>query len=305
MDELPIPDLLVGNESSEILCLMTSRGCPYKCIFCATGWHKNVHWMSPERVVETIIFHLEKYPRLRRVKFWDDLFTVNLKRVEEIARLFDDKGLTDILNVTVSTRADQINENLLKILLRMNCDHVCMGLESGSDNTLKYIQKKTTVQKNRRAVELLKDYGIYSESGFIVGFPYETNQDIQQTYDFIKSVPIEKIQVFLPVPYPGTRLWESAFESGLVSEDMDWEKLDLIATMAHPKSVLSDFVVISETLSKEELYRWLIKFRRLRKWKTFKFALSLLVRDPSIIFQRLKREISFRIRKIRYLWNFG
>ena len=305
LDELPIPDLLVENESTDILCLMTSRGCPYKCAFCATGWHRNVHWMSPERVVETIEFHTDKYPHLRRVKFWDDLFTIKHKRVERIVELLEEKGLNRRLRFTICTRADHVNETLLKLLKRMNCTHVSMGLESGCDRTLKYIKKLCTVETNRRATELLSAYNFDSESSFIVGFPHETNDDIQETYNFIKSIPIKKIQVFLPIPYPGTLLWRYAFQKGLVSEDMDWEKLDLIATMANPKSVLSDFVVISETLSKEELYRWLIKFRRLRKWKTFKFALSLLVRDPSIIFQRLKREVSFRIRKIRYLWNFG
>jgi len=305
LDELPIPDLLAENESTDILCLMTSRGCPYKCAFCATGWHRNVHWMSPERVIETIEFHTNKYPQLRRVKFWDDLFTIKHKRVERIVELLEEKGLTRRLRFTICTRADHVNETLLKLLKRMNCTHVSMGLESGCDRTLKYIKKLCTVETNRRATELLSTYNFDSESSFIVGFPYETNEDIRETYEFIKSIPIRKIQVFLPIPYPGTVLWEYALRREFVSEDMEWEKLDLIATMADPKSVLTDFVVISEKVSKEELYHWLMKFRRLRKWKTFKFALLLLVNDPSIIFQRLKREVRFRIQKMRYLWNIG
>lgn len=305
LDELPIPDLLGENRGTDLLCLMTSRGCPYKCVFCATGWHKSVHWMSPEKVVETIWFHAEKYPQLRRVKFWDDLFSIKHKRVERIVELLEEKGLTQRLRFTICTRADHVNEALLGLLKRMNCTHVSMGLESGSDKTLKYINKRCTAETNRHAVELLSAYGFDSESSFIVGFPYETNEDIRETYEFIKSIPIRKIQVFLPIPYPGTVLWEYALRREFVSEDMEWEKLDLIATMADPKSVLTDFVVISETVSKEELYHWLMKFRRLRKWKTFKFAMLLLVNDPSIIFQRLKREVRFRIQKMRYLWNIG
>lgn len=300
LDELPIPDFLSNNRNTDILCLMSSRGCPYKCSFCATGWHKNVHWISPERVVETIEYHVKRYPHIRRVKFWDDLFTIKHDRVERIAELLEEKGLTSRLRFTICTRADHINERLLVLLKRMNCTHVSMGLESGSKNTLKFIKKLCTVETNRRAVELLSFHGFDSESSFIIGFPHETNEDIQETYDFIKSIPIKKIQVFLPIPYPGTELWRHALESGHVSEDMDWEKLDLIATMANPRAVLDDLVVISATLSRKELYGWLMKFRRLRKWKTFKFAMCLLIRDPSLIFQRLKREIRFRIRKMRY-----
>lgn len=300
LDELPIPDFLSHNKNTDILCLMSSRGCPYKCSFCATGWHKDVHWMSPEKVVETIEYHVRKYPHIRRVKFWDDLFTVKYDRVERIVELLEEKGLASRLRFTICTRADHVNKKLLVLLKRMNCTHVSMGLESGSENTLKFIRKLCTVETNRRAVELLSSNGFDSESSFIIGFPHETNEEIQETYDFIKSIPIDKIQVFLPIPYPGTELWRYALESGGVSEDMEWEKLDLIATMANPKAVLDDLVVISETLSRKELYRWLMKFRRLRKWKTFKFAMSLLIRDPALIFQRLKREIRFRIRKMRY-----
>lgn len=300
LNQLPVPDLLYGNEQSDILCLMSSRGCPYNCSFCATGWHRNVHWMSPEKIVETIQYHVERYPKIRRVKFWDDLFTVNLKRVEMLAELFNKHGFNKTLNVTVCTRSDHVNEPLVKLLKKMNCDHVSMGLESGSDDTLKYIAKKTTVKQNEAAVRLLNRYGIYSESSFIIGFPHETETDIQKTYDFIKAIPINKIQVFLPIPYPGTRIWRYAEEHGLVSEQMDWKRLDLIATMNDPKSILTDFVVISKNLSPKTLYGWLLRFRRLRKIKTFKFALLLLFKNPGIIFQRLRREIVFFYRKIRY-----
>jgi radical SAM superfamily enzyme YgiQ (UPF0313 family) len=298
MDELPIPDFLIGNENTDLLCLMSSRGCPYRCSFCATGWHNSVHWLSPERLIETIEYHLERYPRLRRVKFWDDLFTVKYNRVERIVELLEEKGLTRQLSFTICTRADHINEPLLRLLKRMNCTHVSMGLESGNDKTLSYINKKCTVATNRRAVELLATYKFDSESSFIVGFPEETHEDIQQTYDFIKRVPIKKIQVFLPIPYPGTQLWQYAMNRGLVSENMKWETLDLIATMANPSSVLKDYVILSEKLSRKELYRWLVKLRRIRKWKTFKFALFLLVKNPFIIYQRLRREISFYTRKV-------
>jgi len=299
LDELPIPDLLLGN-NNDLLCLMTSRGCPYNCVFCATGWHKSVHWMSPEKVVETIEFHVKKYPGLRAVKFWDDLFTVKYNRVERIVELLEQKGLSRRLRFSICTRADHITEELLTLLKRMNCNHVSMGLESGCDKTLRYIKKNCTVEINRRAVELLSSNGFDSESSFIVGFPRETNEDIEETFNFIKSVPIKKIQVFLPIPYPGTKLWEDALRQEMVSEDMEWEKLDLIATMANPRFVLTDFVVISETLSREQLYEWLKKLRLLRKWKSFRFAMSLLVRSPSIIFQRLKREVLFGIRRMRF-----
>jgi Fe-S oxidoreductase len=300
IDSLPIPDLLLNNEKNDILCLMTSRGCPYQCAFCATGWHNNVHWMSPEKVVETIIFHVQKYPHLRTVFFWDDLFTVKLDRVRQIVQLLEADGLTKRLNYILCTRADHVNDDLLKLLVRMNCVHISMGLESGCDSTLNYINKRTTAAMNRRALELINSYHIHSSSSFVIGFPHETNEDIRQTYEFVKSVPINNIQVFLPIPYPGTRIWQYSLERGLVSEDMDWEQLDLIATMNEPQAVLHRFVVISEKLTRQEIYQWLIKFRRLRYRKIITFTILLLIKDPMIIINRLKRELLFFFRKIKY-----
>ncbi len=294
LDDLPIPDLLLGNEDTDTLCLMTSRGCPYRCVFCATGWHKNVRWFSPGRVIETIKFHTDKYPGIRRIKFWDDLFTVNTRRIEEIVVLLEANGLTEKVNYSIATRTDHINEELLHLLRRMNCIHVSMGMESGSEKTLAYIKKGLKVEANRKAAELLHKHRLYSEASFIIGFPYETEEDILQTYSFIKSIPLSKVQIFLPVPYPGTGLWDYALQKSLVTENgMNWEALDLIATMYKPRQVLDRFVVLSEKLSRKHLYLLLKKFGRLAKFKTFQYALVLLIRNPEIIFSRLRREIKF------------
>lgn len=298
LDQLPIPDLIQGNDGTDLLCLMTSRGCPYRCIFCATGWHKNVHWMSPETLIKTIEVHLEKYPNIRRVKFWDDLFTVKLSRVEKIVELILDRQLNKRLTFSVCTRADHINETLLTLLKEMNCTHVSMGLESGSDNTLKYIDKRCGSDINQQAIELLSAHHFSSEASFIIGFPFETNDDIQQTYNFIKESPIDKFQFFLPVPYPGTGLWQYAEKKGLVSEEMEWKKLDLIATMTNHKSVLKELIVMSEKLTRQELYEWMARFHRLSLIKTARYTLRLLMKDPLVIFYRLKREVLFSVRKL-------
>ncbi|MDF1535689.1 MAG: radical SAM protein [bacterium] len=295
LDSLPVPDLLQGNEKTDTLCIMTSRGCPYRCVFCATGWHRNVRWFSPEKVLETIKYHAERYPALQRVKFWDDLFTVKKERVRRIVDLLEEEGLTARFNYSVATRADHISEELLHQLKRMNCIHVSLGMESGSNRTLEYINKGTTVETNRKAALMLRRFDLFSESSFIIGFPEETREEIMETYDFIRATPLNKVQVFLPVPYPGTKLWEHALAKGLVSEtvDMDWEALDLIATMYRPRQVLDRFIVLSEILSKQELYKLLRKFGRLARVKTFLYALILLRRNPRILINRFMRELVF------------
>lgn len=301
---LPVPDLLYGNEGSDTLCLMSSRGCPYRCVFCATGWHRSVRWFSPEKVLETIEFHVQKYPSIKRIKFWDDLFTVKKNRVESIVELLEQRGLTEKINYSVATRTDHIDEDLLVLLKRMNCIHISMGMESGSNTTLEYINKGFKAETSRRAAELVDQYGFYSESSFIVGFPFETRDDILETYRFIKSIPIKKFQIFLPIPYPGTELWKYALERNLVAEDdMDWEALDITPTMYKPRQIMNRFIVLSEKLSKVELYGLLRKFGRLARWKTFKYSLLLLVRNPEMILSRIKREIRFFFLRRDRVWR--
>ncbi|MBF0621030.1 MAG: radical SAM protein [Magnetococcales bacterium] len=299
LNELPIPLLHMDKLNDDILCIMTCRGCPFYCRFCATPSHDNVRVFSPEYIVQYIKKHLEHYPNIRTIKIWDDLFTLNRRRLKAIAKILNENGLIDNFKYIVATRADHITPKSIEILKSMNVTDVSMGLESGSPTTLEYINKGYKVDKIIRAVELLDKAKINIQASFIIGFPYETNEHIQETYDLIKKLPIHLLQVFLLIPYPGTDIWDDAVKGGIIQidDDFDWSSLDILASLEEPEHVLNGAVVVSKTLNRKELYAWLKKFYSLVQKKRFLFGLRLLRKDPMRLYHRLKREVFFLLGK--------
>ena len=236
--------------------LMTSRGCPYKCPYCAvTRYWKNISYASPEHVVEEIRELVEHGTKI--IKFYDDLFTVNPKRVGAIAERIIQNKLHRKAKFTCWARADSITSEVVEILKAMNMVAVEMGLESGCERSLKYLKGGTvTVEDNWRAVDLLKGSGIQTNAYFIIGLPDETEEEIMQTYKFVRESRLDTVTVNSLVPFPGTAVWDHALRRKLVCENMDWSKMYGIN--------------LSETLSAERLSWWLRRIRALCLIKRFK-----------------------------------
>ncbi len=295
LDQLPMPRMDLTTTNNDLLCMMSSRGCPFLCTFCATPSHRSVRVFSPEYVVSYIKYHVQKYPTIRIIKFWDDLFTIHRRRLKEIVRALKENNLINGFQYSIATRADHIKPETVELFKEMNVTDVSMGLETGSPTTLEYIKKGYTVDDIRNAVTLLHDAGINTQASFIIGFPEETHTDIEMTYNLIKELPLNLLQVFLLIPYPGTFIWEDAVARGAIelTDDFDWSRLDILASLERPEHVMENGVIVSKRLSREELYGWLKRFRRLVVKKRLLFAFRLIMRDPLRLLHRLKRESEF------------
>lgn len=280
LDALPIPLLPPQFVRDGTLHLISTRGCPFKCTFCATPSHDNLRAHSAEYIARYIRRHVECYPHIERVKFWDDLFALNRRRVTEITAALDAQGLGS-LSYLVSARADQIKPDLIARFRRMNVTEIFLGLESGSSETLRLINKRYDLPTIQRAMELLRNEPFTLVASFIIGFPHETEQNLRETYQLLQSAPLHLAQVFLLAPYPGTVEWQRALERGQVrdSADFDWSLLDEVVSTRMPKAVLSDGLVLSEHLDRDTLYRWLLRFRRVVMSKRRRYALHLLLHD--------------------------
>jgi radical SAM superfamily enzyme YgiQ (UPF0313 family) len=265
LDTIPMAakDLLeIGPHSY----LFTSRGCVYRCVFCSSSvyWDK-IRYFSAERVVEEIRELIEKYG-VRLISFYDDLFIANTKRLKEIVALLKQTDLLDKVKFTCSSSATRIREDTVRALKEMNVVSVGMGLESGCEKTLKFLKGNAfSVDKNRESIRLLTNHGIAANASFVIGSPHETKEEIQETYDFIKNNPLCLVDTYVLTPFPGTQIWQYAKERGLVSDDMDWDRLNINFEISHKKAI-----VVSETLSRSEIYRFYRKFRRQRLVRNFK-----------------------------------
>jgi anaerobic magnesium-protoporphyrin IX monomethyl ester cyclase len=266
LDEIPMParDMLDVRPHTNML---TSRGCPYKCTFCAsTKFWPSMRYFSPEYMVEEIKY-LVKNHGVRWITFHDDLFIANRKRVHAFHELVMREGFPKQgIRFSCESSATLITDDMARMLKEMNFVTVFMGLESGNQEVLTRLKGPAfSVEKNRQAVEALHRNGIHAHACFVIGEPQETLEQMEDTYQFIRSLPLSYVNTLVLTPLPGTPLWHNAKTRGLVSDDMDWDRLSLQFDRDWEKVVL-----LSEQVSREELHKMFYRIHRLCLWKTLK-----------------------------------
>jgi anaerobic magnesium-protoporphyrin IX monomethyl ester cyclase len=232
VDEIPIPsyDLLPMDrykaDGTPFGTIMTSRGCPFNCVFCSSSLQFGKRWRghSVERVIKELSILRYEYGR-REIEFLDDTFTLNKVRAVKIAEAIKREGLD--IRWTASSRVNTINEKVAKAMKEGGCHTVYFGIESGTQRILDFIGKGITPQQSLDAVKLAKRMGLRALGSFIIGFPDETREEIETTIKFAKKVGVDFAQFTIATPYPGTRLWQYAIEHDLLLT-RNWRKYTTI-----------------------------------------------------------------------------
>lgn len=275
LDSLPHPDRSAGGAQY----IFTSRGCPYTCSFCSSSafWEKT-RFFSAEYVVSEIEGLLTEFPETAQIQIWDDLFVADRRRLLKIIELLEDKGINARIPSSFSVRANLVDEELCRLLKRLNVIGVGFGAESGSDRILNLMNKGITVEQNQRALDLLKTNGIATMCSFIIGWPSETEEDVRSTYEFILlNIAEEKLTTAIAVnilmPIPGTALWELAVSEALVDlHEFDWERLAIFASYRDSNAAtfqewverrrLNNSLYLAEkTLPQERLYEIMAEYQ--------------------------------------------
>ena len=223
LDEIPYPDRdmipfrkyelsPINYKRKPSTPVITARGCPFRCTFCANPVHgKNVRYHSPEYVIDEIRY-LKMNFGVRDVMFWDDTFTLKEERIESICRFM----LRDNLRMTWScaARVDRINKKLLTLMKRAGCWQISFGVETGSERLLEKIKKGITKSQIVAAFNLCKQIGIETRAFFILGIPTETLKESYETIAFAREISPSFVQFSLAVPYPGSEFYIKAVSEG-------------------------------------------------------------------------------------------
>lgn len=228
LDSLPIPAYnLLPMEKYVVdrvryAAIVTSRGCPYGCIFCSSSLQFGKKWRahSPERVLEELMILRYDYGA-REIEFLDDTFTLKMSRAEEISRMIASEGLD--ISWSASSRVNTFSRSLGEAMRRAGAHTIYFGIESGSDKTLRLIRKGITRGQAVDAVKAAKNSGLNALGSFIIGFPHEGEEDIRATIRFADKVGVDLAQFTIATPYPGTRLWELAVKENLLLT-RNWRK---------------------------------------------------------------------------------
>jgi radical SAM superfamily enzyme YgiQ (UPF0313 family) len=275
--------------------VITSRGCPYDCVFCASSafWN-SIRFHSAEYVVAEIKDIVERY-QTPHIYFWDDLFVANFKRISDIARLLEAEPSLRGLKFSLTCRANLATDELARLLKEMNVVEVMLGLESMAPRTLGYLKPHVTVEQNRNAVETFHRHGLNVTGFFVVGSPEETRAEIEQTLDFVRSAPLYRAEAYLLTPLPGTRVWDDALERGLLDPDnIPWDRLYI----DNPEDA-SNGIHLSKTMTEEELRSYWAEFQRIRRAKDRRNLLRRLPQHLSLLLRSPRAEMAIVAERLR------
>ena len=205
------------------LAIMGSRGCPFRCTFCALGYMGNkVRRRSGENIADEVDWLVRDFGA-RHVGFVDPIFPLNKKTGIEICRAIRDKNIPGPWWWTSETRIDVVDEELCREMKQARCKRILFGIESGVDELLSRIGKKYTVQDVRKAVKAARSAELEISAFFMLALPGETARMTKQTIDFACSLDIDFAKFGITVPLPGSKLYDELVEQGKVLPG-DWTR---------------------------------------------------------------------------------
>ena len=248
--KLNVPSL--GKVSA--LNVITSRGCPIGCAFCATSKMLGKKWRarSPLNVLEELEYLIDTYG-IKAIWFFDDTFTMNKGRVIEICDGIIDRGLN--IKFTCSIRVDTIDKELLRKMKEAGCYSIFYGVESGSQRILdEIIEKKISIEQIKKVSNWLNELEILNNPSYIISLPDETNVELNKTITLMHELGGKASFSFLKI-YPGTKIEEIAREKGILPKDFSWAKKSDMRKIFSLPSVQGDAPIFIDKLSVEELVK--------------------------------------------------
>jgi len=228
LDELPLPARhlfpLSRYHALDTSCtVITSRGCPFSCIFCVGSkmGGRRMRYRNPKLVLDEIEQGLAL--GFKEVDIEDDLLTVNHKHLFAICDGMMERGLK--FNWRAFSRVDTVNMEVLRKMKQAGCTGLLYGVESGNQEILDRIKKKITLDKVKEAAKMANAVGIDVQATFILGLPGETRETLAQTLEFAQGLDVF-YGVHVLSPFPGTEVREKAEEYGIEILTSDWSKYD-------------------------------------------------------------------------------
>lgn len=232
-----IPYHLFDSKVYDMGFIISSRGCPYNCVFCSqraiTG--NTYRYRSTDKVINELQTLITEYAP-SNIVFFDDIFTIHKKRVHDLCSSIIEKGLNSKAEFTMVTRGDCVDDELLKMLKAANFTGLAFGVETASEKLMEMIDKKETVQDIVNGIKLAKKYDFSVDAVFIYGLPGESRADRVASFNLARSLEVSKARFNNATPYPGTRLYKIAETENKLHIVGEWENFNPtgILTSAEP-----------------------------------------------------------------------
>lgn len=253
--------------------LITSRGCPARCIFCSIHsiWGHKFRARSVDSIMAELRQLKETYG-VREVQFEDDNLTFDRKRASALFR----KMIAEKLDLAWTTPNGvalwRLDNELLREMRESGCYALCLAVESGDQEFLtKTIHKPLKLEKVKEITRWIRRYGFETTAFFVVGFPNETREQLMNTFRFASALDVENTMFYFATPYPGTELYKICEDGGYLPKDLSLS--DLGVKQAN---------IVPGHISRQELEKLVAKH-------VLKHKISLLWRNPPAFYRRIVR----------------
>jgi len=193
--------------------LFTSRGCPYRCIYCHDIFAKRFRAHSAERVVSEIEY-LHKNYDIKDFEFYDDTFNFDKERVRKICDLLIEKQLKINLYFPNGLRVDRLERDIVERLARAGTKVLCFAIETVSERLQKLLKRNLNFENLDEMIEVAVKNGIHAEGFFMLGHPTETREEMLATIDYAVRSPLHSAAFSITTPHKGTELFSMYVSEG-------------------------------------------------------------------------------------------
>jgi len=222
--------------------IVTTRGCPYPCTFCATRTISGckIRYRTIDNVMEEIRLLHDKY-KVKEIQVEDDNFTMDKNFVKKFCQTLLNEKLDIFWYCSSGLRLDSLDEEILVLMKKSRCYTLTIAIESGSQRVLNLMKKNLKIDVIVKKVSLMNKVGYKPTGLFMLGFPGETKKDMVKTLEFAMSLDLKRAQFAIFHPLPGSEIFTELKSKGEL-KDIDWTRLKP-----------SEATYESEELSREEL----------------------------------------------------
>jgi radical SAM superfamily enzyme YgiQ (UPF0313 family) len=305
LDTLPPPafDLFVGFPKSyrpPVLhsprgrgaTLVTSRGCPFSCIFCDRSlFGEKYRTHSVDYIIE-MISRLKRDYNIKHIIFYDDNFTARKKHLRNLLEKI--MGLPFPITWNCDARADQVDTELLADMKRAGAWMINYGVETANEELLKFLNKSLSLDRVVEAVHLTKEAGIRVKGLFMIGIPGETEKTIANTKAFLSRLPFDFINISKFTPYPGCEIYRNIQKYGEFEEE--WSRMSAFNFVFWPSTIDRDVLIKKN----KELLRDFYRDRRIGR----EYA-RMLFRNPHDSLRLLWALVGLLIYKVKNYFSKG
>ncbi len=213
--------------------MITSRGCVYRCSYCDRSVFKRGYRSNSAEYVYDHMKYLNDTFGIRHITVYDDLFTMDRKRIERLCGLLTSKPIGVQFNCAV--RVGHADQDLLRMLKQSGCLMISVGIETGDPDLMGIHKPGVLLEEARETVRRIQQAGLRAKGLFMMGLPGETEASIQKTSDLVLSLGLDDMNMSKFTPFHGAPVWSHIHEQGEVEDD--WRKMNCLNFVFQPKGI--------------------------------------------------------------------